>query len=123
MAAKLAEAMAASRLKQTEVAEACGVTKQAVQGWLRTGRIGKVHLPKLESLTGRPLAWWLDLGADAGSTGAQEKLVTALQDWRQLASSRSQEVIDQLTLLARRNALTDDDWKLVEQLVRRFATR
>jgi len=42
------------------VANACGVTKQAVQGWLRTGRIDKKHLPKLSEISGKPLSWWLD---------------------------------------------------------------
>ena len=37
-----------------------------------------------------------------------------------MASEKSQEVIDQLTLLARRNKLKDEDWVLIQQLARRF---
>jgi transcriptional regulator with XRE-family HTH domain len=43
------------------VAEACGVTKQAVLGWKKTGRIDKKHLHALAQITKFPLTWWLDL--------------------------------------------------------------
>lgn len=60
LAKKLATALHEARLSQVMVANACGVTKQAVQGWLRTGRIDKKHLPKLSEISGKPLSWWLD---------------------------------------------------------------
>jgi SOS-response transcriptional repressor LexA len=59
LAKKFAEAVDAAKLKPSAIAEACGVTPQAVTGWRETGRIHKKHLAKLAELTGRPLAWWL----------------------------------------------------------------
>lgn len=50
-------------------------------------------------------------------------LMAALQDWRLQASARSQKVIDQLTLLAKKNKLRDEDWELIEQLVLRFTQK
>lgn len=61
LANKLAIAMADAKLSGVDVAKACGVTKQAVQGWKSTGRIDKRHLPALSMLSGKPLWWWLDL--------------------------------------------------------------
>jgi hypothetical protein len=52
-----------------------------------------------------------------------EHLVSALEDWRLQASSRSQAVIDTLTLLAKKNKLRDEDWLLIEQMVQRFAQK
>lgn len=44
-----------SRLRK-ELAEHCGVTVQAVDGWLRTGRIRKSHLERASDLlSSRPL--------------------------------------------------------------------
>lgn len=50
-------------------------------------------------------------------------LVSKLEDWRLQASDRSQKVIDQLTLLAKKNKLGEDDWILIEQLVQRFSQK
>ena len=60
MAQKLGQALKESGLTQTALAERCGVTKQAVQGWLKTGRIDKGRLNSLATVTGKPLEWWLD---------------------------------------------------------------
>lgn len=51
-----------------------------------------------------------------------ERLKEKFKDWRMTASPRSVEVIDQLTLLAEKNALREDDWTLIEQLARRMKT-
>ncbi|MGF6504682.1 helix-turn-helix domain-containing protein [Paraburkholderia sp. 32] len=59
LARRVRQALAEARLTSAEVAVACGVTPQAVNGWKKTGRIGKEQLPKLVELTGRPLSWWL----------------------------------------------------------------
>lgn len=45
-----------------------------------------------------------------------------LKDWRMTASPRSAQVIDQLTLLAEKNALREEDWTLIEQMARRMKT-
>lgn len=71
---------------------------------------------------------WLDQdhSTEAGSDGTaqaqnptktpteSEAVLAALKDWRLRASPKSLEVIDQLTLLAQKNALRDDDWKLLQ---------
>lgn len=43
-------------LSQAAVAEAFGVTEQAVSGWIRTGKVDKRKLPKLAAITGVPLS-------------------------------------------------------------------
>lgn len=47
-------------VKAADVARACHVTPQAVNGWLKTGTLQKRHLPVLARLTGRPLAYFLE---------------------------------------------------------------
>lgn len=58
-----------------------------------------------------------------GTEQANQSLVNNLQDWRLQASSKSQEVIDQLTLLAKKNMLGDADWLLIEQITHRFVKK
>ena len=53
----------------------------------------------------------------------EQGLVQTLEDWRLKASSKSQEVIDQLTLLAKKNMLRDEDWQLIEQMIQRFVRK
>ena len=95
------------------VAEYFDVKVPSVYGWVDTGRISKSRLPALAVWSGRPVSWWL----------GSEELVSALEDWRLQASSRSQAVIDTLTLLAKKNKLRDEDWLLIEQMVQRFAQK
>lgn len=49
-----------------------------------------------------------------------EALKKKLKDWRMHASPRSIQVIDQLTVLAERDALREDDWTLIETMARRL---
>ena len=56
MAAAIRSAIEDSKLTQKGIADAFGVTEQAVSGWLRTGKVDKRKLPKLASLTGKPLS-------------------------------------------------------------------
>lgn len=42
------------------LAEQCGVTKQAVHGWRKHGRIAKKHLQAISRVTGRPLEFFLE---------------------------------------------------------------
>ena len=59
--------------------------------------------------------------SDAGAAPAKTHAVAiALEDWRLQASSRSQQVIDNLILLAKKNQLRDEDWQLIEELAARF---
>jgi len=52
---------------KTRVAGACGVTEQAVTGWLKTGRIHKKHLPVIAGMAKRDLGWLLTGQEDAPS--------------------------------------------------------
>lgn len=55
-----------------------------------------------------------------GHNNEDERLLGALKDWRLQASTRSQAVIDRLCVLAQKNALREEDWQLIEQLVERL---
>jgi transcriptional regulator with XRE-family HTH domain len=59
---KLKKAMADAQppIKQSDLARTCGVTKQVVNGWLKTGRIDKKSLPAIAELIGQPLEFLLD---------------------------------------------------------------
>ena len=56
MAKVIREAIDASGKTQKEIADAFGITEQAVSGWLRTGKVDKRKLPALSELTGKPLS-------------------------------------------------------------------
>lgn len=56
MAAAIRSAIEESNLTQKGIADAFGVTEQAVSGWLRTGKVDKRKLPMLAQLTGKPLS-------------------------------------------------------------------
>ena len=58
--------------------------------------------------------------AIASDPNTAKRFKEKLKDWRMTASPRSAEVIDQLTLLAEKNALREDDWTLIEQLAKRM---
>jgi hypothetical protein len=49
------------KLTLTRVAEACGVTVQAVHGWRSNGRVAKHHLLTLADLTGKDPSYFLSL--------------------------------------------------------------
>lgn len=107
IAAKLAIAIETSGVKQSAIAIACGVSKQAVQGWLKTGRIDKKHLITLAKLTGRDLTWWLE-----GPTST----AAASEEGRAIA----QTVISQIHNAAQLNLVSREDWQLLELIVQRF---
>lgn len=56
MAAAIRSAIEESDLTQKGIADAFGVTEQAVSGWLRTGKVDKRKIPRLAQLTGKPLS-------------------------------------------------------------------
>lgn len=43
------------RGKQAELAKACGVTPQAITGWIKTGKVAKKHYPTISRVLGVPL--------------------------------------------------------------------
>ncbi|GGX32601.1 hypothetical protein GCM10007242_44410 [Pigmentiphaga litoralis] len=64
LAEKVRATIGKGLISAREVAEACGVSVQAINGWKNNGRIAKEHLRTLAGLTGLPVSWWLP-GADA----------------------------------------------------------
>lgn len=71
MAAAIRAAIEDSKLTQKGIADAFGVTEQAVSGWLRTGKVDKRKLPKLAALTGKPLSHF-GMGTDNDTVSSPE---------------------------------------------------
>lgn len=65
---RLRELIEASPYNAAEVAKACGVTRAAVYGWLKTGRVHKRHLPKLANLLRTSVDGLLNEGAPTTRT-------------------------------------------------------
>ena len=63
-------------LLSVQLAEKCGVTKQAVNDWRRTGRIAKRHLPTIARETSLPLEFFLEVerGQSKKTRGIWERL-------------------------------------------------
>ncbi len=59
LAGKVAATIGRGLVPAKDVAEACGVTVQAINGWKTNGRVGKQHIKTLARLTGLPVSWWL----------------------------------------------------------------
>lgn len=59
LAGKVAKTIGKGLVPAREVAVACGVTVQAINGWKNNGRVSKDHLKTLARLTGLPVSWWL----------------------------------------------------------------
>ena len=57
LAARLREALRGSGVTNAKIAERCGVTVQAVTGWLRDGKIARRHIPTIAAATSRDIAW------------------------------------------------------------------
>jgi len=110
---RLIDAMDKASPKVTSVAlaDACDVTAQAVNGWRKTGRLAKRHIPKIAALTGKTLEYFL--GDEPGSVStnygielsleeaiAVRRLKTALPEWQRyviglamIDSHKTQEII------------------------------
>ena len=95
------------KITDNAIAAACRVTKQAVGGWRKTGRIRKSHIPILAKLSETDLEYWLtgisgdySGGAQPSSSGANHsrKLV---QSALFLAEKIDDEGLKELISLAR----------------------
>lgn len=110
------------RITKKALADLFEVSPPAVQDWVTRGTIDKAKLPKLwdffSDVVG-PEHWGMGVHERPSMLGLEQ----ALTDWRLQASTRSAQVIDQLTLLARKNELRDEDWQLIEQIAARFRKR
>lgn len=86
-----------NRVSSAALADACKVTPQAVNGWRKTGRVAKKHIPTIAAMTKRPLEFFL--GADDGigtaygmslelaEAEAIKRLRDALPEWRRYVIS------------------------------------
>lgn len=59
VAERLRAALLDSKVSDVQLASECGVTKQAITGWKKTGRIAKKHLPTVAALTHKPVEYFL----------------------------------------------------------------
>ena len=57
----------------------------------------------------------------AAKTALDSAAMKALESWRATASPKSRDVIDRLSLLAKKNRLRDEDWQLIDDMVLRLA--
>jgi len=117
IARRLREAMdkAEPRVTSVALAEACGVTPQAVSGWRKTGRVAKRHLQTVGKLTGRPLEYFLGSGAVKFSMAepqaaygqqleAKEEILLRL--FAGLFSAQQREIISEVRALFDANQVT-----------------
>jgi hypothetical protein len=56
---RITKAMDEAEVAGAALAEACGVTPQAISGWRSTGRFHKKHLPTIATLTGKPMEYFV----------------------------------------------------------------
>jgi len=81
MATAVRSAIEGSGKTQKEIADAFGVTEQAVSGWLRTGKIDKRKIPRLAELTKRPLSHFgMDVPSEASTVSAVAEIESAKRD-------------------------------------------
>ncbi len=66
------------KVSSAMLAKECKVSAQAVNGWRKTGRIAKRHLPKIAALTGKPLDFFL--GETTDTVSANYGLVLSLEE-------------------------------------------
>lgn len=84
----------------TAIAAGCGVTKQAVSGWRRTGMIDKAHLPALARISGRSLNWWHGL-PDTGDQPVSELALSVARAWESLPIGERDELMTYIFMRAR----------------------
>lgn len=113
-----------------QVAKFLGETTAVVTNWKSRGvsRDGllkahaKAKINPLWVSTGEG-PWKTDMGSEEVETQTtQTALKKKLKDWRMHASPRSIQVIEQLTVLAEKDALREDDWTLIETMIKRLKT-
>lgn len=114
VAQRLNEAFSASQLRQSDIAEACGVSRQAVKGWLNTGRIDKRHLSAVAALFQRDVEWFTSISG--GDTSKPEEATST-----GTPSPMARKVVEQLAFAAKENSISDQDWTLLGQIAERFS--
>lgn len=118
LGAKIAAALQASPLSQSEIARRIGVQRAAVTGWCRTGRITKSNLQKLASVLGLHVEYFLTPEAEAVAEIADESVSPA--ESKLIAAFRDLLPEQQEAMLASVKAQADANRTIHDQLARRY---
>lgn len=114
------------KLTSAALAEACGVTPQAVYEWRKTGRVSKGYLNKIAAETGKPLEYFLGDDVDGVPTNfgltlkpdeaeAMKKLQEALPDWRRYVLGLAMVEKSQQELLLKAMRQTVPDYRVEDE--------
>jgi len=109
LASNFVAALIESGITPGKVAEACGITEQAVSNWKRTGKIDKKHLPVISRLTGwgvhRLLTGERDIvdhGPDQAVTEAERLLLTLFRELLEDQQAKVMRLLEESAEEARR---------------------
>ena len=117
--ARLKEALKASGMSNADLANAIGVTVQAVSKWLNKGGISQQRLPAVARVLGVSLEWLL-MGVDRPPA---TKDLTQLQQWYTAASAEVRQLIDTVLQRAHRGDLSNGLAGAVRQLLNELPTQ
>lgn len=110
LAAKLQFVLNEGKVTAAQIARACGVTDQAINGWRKTGRIAKHHMVTLAEVTGKDLDWWMSGLAPPASRAVKASWDVETVEFANLFSRLSAEERGKLRalLLIARNGIPDE---------------
>lgn len=124
LAARVHEAIKSlGRGGKRRIADRCGVSEQAITGWVKTGRIHKDNLLIVSDASGYELKWLI--------TGTGKKLkyddingpqpTNNLADLMAAASPRTHKTLEAIEKAWQDGTLTEEDLKLLDAIARRLA--
>jgi hypothetical protein len=119
---------------QTEIAKACGIEPQSVNGWFRTGRIGKQSLLIVAEMTQFNYHWLLTGSGpkrESDKSQIQSTLKTDVNQNNQtgninisrlmpLASPATQEILKTLEAGLKNGKLREEDIKMLDSIAKRM---
>ena len=117
--ARLKEALKASGLSNAELANAIGVTVQAVSKWLNKGGISQQRLPAVARVLGVSLEWLL-MGVDLPPASQD---LTQVQQLYTAASAEVRQLIDTVLQRAYQGDLSNGLAGAVRQLLNELPTQ
>jgi transcriptional regulator with XRE-family HTH domain len=117
--ARLKEALKAGGMSNADLANAIGVTVQAVSKWLKKGGISQQRLPTVARVLGVSLEWLLT-GADRPPTTED---LTQLQQLYTAASAEVRKLIDTVLQRAYQGELSNGLAGAVRQLLNELPTQ